>query len=126
MTGRLHLERVGRDGLLALTALGFGLILLWALFFRETSLTLPLVGLVLVALALTLGGWGLLAERQSAAESLRAFQLMADDPAPCFMTDTAGHLILRNLAAETRFGADVRSLHDAFGRFALFMASVPA
>ena len=119
LTGRLHLERVGRDGLLALTALGFGLILLWALFFREASLTLPLVGLVLVALALTLGGWGLLAERQSEAESLRAFQLMADDPAPCFMTDAAGHLILRNLAAETRFGADVRSLHDAFGRFAL-------
>lgn len=119
LTGRLHLDRVGRDGLLALTALGFGLILLWAFVFRDAGLTLPLVGLVLVALALTLGGWGLLVERQSAADSLRAFQLMADDPAPCFMTDAAGHLILRNLAAETRFGADVRSLHEAVGAFAL-------
>ncbi len=119
LTGRGHLERVGRDGLLALTALGFGLILLWAFFFREASLTLPLAGLVLVALALTLGGWGLLAERQTAAEGLRAFQLMADDPAPCFMTDAAGHLILRNLAAETRFGADVGSLHETVGRFVL-------
>ena len=46
LTGRGHLERVGRDGLLALTALGFGLILLWAFFFREASLYLQAAGLV--------------------------------------------------------------------------------
>ncbi|MGL4236335.1 ATP-binding protein [Tabrizicola sp.] len=51
--------------------------------------------------------------RMADREDQRAFRLMGNDPAACFMTDAEGRLILRNTAAEKRFGADVRSLHDA-------------
>ncbi|MFM7333794.1 MAG: ATP-binding protein [Tabrizicola sp.] len=62
-------------------------------------------------MCLALGGLARLNQRQGRRDSHLAFHLMADDPVPCFLTDAAGQLILRNQAAETRFGTDVQSLH---------------
>jgi two-component system cell cycle sensor histidine kinase/response regulator CckA len=115
----VQVERVGHGVLLSLAGLGIGLFLLWALVLRDTGPLLAMIGLVLLALSLGLAGLGRLRDRQEADENLRAFRLMADDPAPCFLADAAGHLVLRNPAAETRFGADVRSLHNALERHVL-------
>ncbi len=105
--------------LLVLSAGGLGLIAVWAALLRDSGPLVALVGLVLVALTLALGACGRFAAARSHRDRLSTFALMADDPAPCFMTDAAGHLILRNQAAEARFGADVRSLHEAVGQHAL-------
>lgn len=111
--------QVHKGVLLALGGAGLGLAALWAAFWRDSGPGLPFLGLVLVALALALAIRDRLAERTADRDSLRAFRLMADDPAACFITDAAGQLILRNQAAETRFGPDARSLHDALGQLSL-------
>jgi two-component system, cell cycle sensor histidine kinase and response regulator CckA len=72
-------------------------------------------GLVLLALGLALGVWARANGQRGQGDSRLAFLLMADDPVPCFLTDSAGQVILRNQAAETRFGADVQSLHAVLG-----------
>jgi two-component system, cell cycle sensor histidine kinase and response regulator CckA len=98
-----------------LVAAGLALIMLQSMGWTGESRALLLTGLTLVMTACLL----LLAlvairflERR---ESLRAFRLMADDPAACFMTDSAGHMILRNAAGEARFGSDARSLLEVLG-----------
>ncbi|MFN5998969.1 MAG: ATP-binding protein [Paracoccaceae bacterium] len=105
--------------LFAVGATGLVLAALWVAFWRESGPVLPFLGLVLVALALALAARDWFAEGQADRETLRAFRLMADDPASCFITDAAGHLILRNQAAENRFGPDARSLQDALGQLSL-------
>lgn len=60
-----------------------------------------------------LAGVGLWHKSVLAIEQGRTFRLVADDAAACFSTDAAGHVILRNLAAETRFGTDSRSMIEA-------------
>jgi two-component system, cell cycle sensor histidine kinase and response regulator CckA len=110
---------VQKGALLALGATGLGMAGLWAAFWKDSGPGLPFLGLVLIALAVALAVRDRLAERRGDREALRAFRLMADDPAACFITDTAGHLILRNQAAETRFGSDARSLHAALGQLSL-------
>ena len=101
--GRVDVDRGGRDGLLALAAAGLGLIAIWAVLLRESGPLPAFVGIVLVLLALALAARAHLARHRSEAAGNLAFRLMADDPAACFMTDAAGHVILRNLAAEARF-----------------------
>ncbi len=113
------MDDVPGRGLLALTAIGAVSIAVWAALLRESGPYLGFAGLVLIALALGLTLWGKVAQGQRSRESWRVFHLMADDPAACFMTDSAGHIVLRNQAAETRFGGDVASLHDALGQHVL-------
>ena len=110
---------VHKGVLLVLGVVGLGLAALWVAFWRDTGPGLPFLGLVLVALALTLAVRDWLSEKQVDRDSLRAFRLMADDPAACFITDAAGRLILRNQAAETRFGQDAHSMHEALGKLSL-------
>ncbi|MDP3195805.1 ATP-binding protein [Tabrizicola sp.] len=78
-----------------------------------------MAGLVLVAIGLGIAFWLMLGRRPKEATNLAAFRLLAADPAPCFLTDLAGQLILRNEAAEARFGAEVRALHQALERHVL-------
>jgi two-component system, cell cycle sensor histidine kinase and response regulator CckA len=113
------LSQVHKGVLFSLGVAGLGLAAMWTAFWRDSGPALPFLALVLVALALTLAVRDWFLERQADRESLRAFQLFADDPAPCFLSDAAGHLILRNQAAETRFGPDARSLQDALGQHSL-------
>ncbi|MBN8631249.1 MAG: response regulator [Rhodobacterales bacterium] len=115
----MKLETIGQGGQLVLAAFGLGVIALWAVFLRGSGPLPAMVGLVLVMLALGLALWSWTSRRHADSTAARAFLLMADDPAACFMTDAAGHLILRNLAAEARFGTDVRSLHEALARHRL-------
>lgn len=124
MTGRVELDRGGRNGLLALATVGLGLIAAWAAVLRESGPLPAFVGIVLVMLALALAARAYLAQLRGDRAGLDAFRLMADDPAACFMTDAAGHVILRNLAAETRFGAETRSLLDALGLHVLHPAEL--
>jgi two-component system cell cycle sensor histidine kinase/response regulator CckA len=81
----------------------------------SASRALLLSGLTLIAVGCLLLLGTAVRRFMDRRESLRAFRLMADDPAACFMTDAMGHLILRNLAAEARFGSDARSLHEVLG-----------
>ena len=103
----------------AIGVTGLTLAAVWAAFWRDTGPALPFLALVLVALALTIAVRDWWAETTSEREGLRAFAFVADDPAACFMTDTAGRLILRNQAAETRFGPDARSLQEVLGQHSL-------
>ncbi len=76
-----------------------------------------------MVLALAVGGAGLVsggiavAQRAAAGrERGQAFSLMAEDVAPCFLTDAQGQLLLRNAAAEAGYGADALSLVAALGQ----------
>ncbi len=119
MTGQVQVERLGRGVLLAIGALGLGLVLFWVVTGGDGGPAQLLAGLGLVSVGLGLGLWQVLRHHPNEDESLRAFRLVAADPAPCFLTDPAGGLILQNEAAEARFGSDVRALHLALERHVL-------
>lgn len=119
MTGRWQLERVGLPVPLTLAGLGILVVLVWALALRESGPVLLMIGTVLAILGLALAGLEVLRGREVEDRNLRAFRLMAADPAPCFLTDPEGHLVLQNQAAEARFGTDVRALHRALERHVL-------
>ncbi|MDZ4088739.1 MAG: ATP-binding protein [Tabrizicola sp.] len=105
--------------LVALGVLGLGLVLAWALTDGSDGVARLMAGLVLVVIGLGIAFWLMLGRRPEEAANLAAFRMLAADPAPCFMTDPSGQLILRNEAAEARFGADVRVLHSALERHVL-------
>lgn len=119
MAGREQVERVGLLVLLAVGVLGLALVLAWTVGGGEDGLSRLMAGLVLVAIGLGIAFWLMLGRDHHEETQLALFQLMAADPAPCFLTDPAGQLILRNEAAEARFGGDVRRLHEALGRHVL-------
>jgi len=83
-----------------------------------------LSGLALVLLAAGLALTALWRGGLAALEQRRTFRLVADDAAACFSTDPEGHVILRNTAAEMRFGADSRSLIEALSRNVLSPGAV--
>jgi two-component system cell cycle sensor histidine kinase/response regulator CckA len=119
VTGRDWVERVGLGVLLALGATGLGLVAAWALMGGSGGVAQLMVGLMLCAMGAGLALW-LLAEREpSEGATLEAFRLIAADPAPCFLTDPRGQLILRNEAAEARFGGNVQALHHMLERHVL-------
>ncbi|WP_443082482.1 ATP-binding protein [Tabrizicola sp.] len=105
--------------LLVVAVIGLALIAIWALAFRDGNPVLAFAGLAVLAVALGLAALAVIDRYRVETESLRALVLMADDPAACFITDAAGRLIQRNQAAEDRFGADVRALHEALGQHVL-------
>ncbi len=111
--------QVQKGSLFALAGFGLALILLGAALWREGGPYAAFVGLALLALTLALIAWNRISLRRAERDSHLAFHLMADDPVPCFLTDRAGQMILRNQAAETRFGADAHSLQAALGKTAL-------
>lgn len=119
MAGQGQVERVGLGVLVALGVLGLGLVLAWALTDGSDGVARLMAGLVLVVIGLGIAFWLMLGRRPEEAANLAAFRMLAADPAPCFMTDPSGQLILRNEAAEARFGADVRVLHSALERHVL-------
>lgn len=119
MAGHGQVERVGLGVLVALGVLGLGLVLAWALTDGSDGVARLMAGLVLVVIGLGIAFWLMLGRRPEEAANLAAFRMLAADPAPCFMTDPSGQLILRNEAAEARFGADVRVLHSALERHVL-------
>ncbi|MBA3910432.1 MAG: hybrid sensor histidine kinase/response regulator [Rhodobacter sp.] len=77
---------------------------------------MALSGLALVLLAALLAALSSVQAGLARLERRRTFRLVADDAAACFSTDADGYVILRNLAAETRFGPDSRSMIEALSR----------
>jgi two-component system, cell cycle sensor histidine kinase and response regulator CckA len=113
LAGQGYLGAVPRRILLALAVLGLTLIGIGAVILPRSGPMLVFAGLVLAALALLLAIQSGLLRGRLAKQQNRLLQLMADDPAACFLTDAAGHVLLRNQAAEARFGPDVQALHEA-------------
>jgi two-component system cell cycle sensor histidine kinase/response regulator CckA len=108
--------QVWKGFLAPLAVFGLGLVLAGAMIWKSGGNYVAFSGLVMLAVAAALAVRSSLTGGQKERESHLAFLLMADDPIPCFLTDTAGHMLLRNRAAEARFGAEVTSLHAALGQ----------
>jgi two-component system cell cycle sensor histidine kinase/response regulator CckA len=99
--------------LLVLAGLGALLVAAGLAGLAGPKAALSLAGLSVVLLAAALAALRLGARAHRDAEAVRTFRLIADDPAPCLAADTSGRVILRNAAAEERFGAETTSLQDA-------------
>jgi two-component system, cell cycle sensor histidine kinase and response regulator CckA len=114
---------VPAKALIILAGLGAVLVLagLSGLAGFKAALSLAGLSVVLLAAALAALRHGMTGHHE--AEAIRTFQLIADDPAPCLATDASGRVILRNSAAEERFGAETTSLQ---GALALVVASPEA
>ncbi|HLQ20573.1 MAG TPA: ATP-binding protein [Tabrizicola sp.] len=119
VTGRRRVERIGLGVLVILGTVGVGLVLAWAATGGQDRAAQLMAGLVLIAAGGGMATWLLAGQRPSGEADLAAFRLIAADPAPAFLTDPAGHLILRNEAAEAMFGTDVRALHQLLERHVL-------
>jgi len=89
---------------------------IWASGGAEGGAAIRVVGLALGLLALGLAVRLIWRGGFAALEQRRTFQLVADDAAACFSTDPDGRVILRNRAAETRFGPDAQSVSQALSR----------
>lgn len=103
-------------GVLGLGLLGLGLLAIWATGLAGWGPAAELVGFTLLALALLLAGLAASRRTPDSGSVELTFLLMADDAAPCFSTDAEGRVILRNQAAETRFGKATSSMIEALGR----------
>ena len=77
MTGRVELDRSGRDGLLTLAAVGLGLIAAWAILLRDSGPLPAFVGIVLVMLALGLAVRAYFARIRGESAGFQAFRIMA-------------------------------------------------
>lgn len=103
-------------GALVLGLAGLAFAGLWAGGWFAIGPQLGFVGLTLLVVAAAFGLPALWQLWQDRTEQERTFRLVADDAAACFSTDDEGHVILRNRAAETRFGCDSRSMVEALSR----------
>jgi two-component system, cell cycle sensor histidine kinase and response regulator CckA len=115
LSGLKRLDQWAGREIVALAGLGLVLIAVSLAIFRGEGRAVLLSGLVLVIAALAVFAAGQVGRASQARKEMRAFLLMADDPAACFIADAEGNLILQNSAAETRFGPDARALHEALG-----------
>ena len=115
--------RTGRGRLIAgglgLVAVGLGLFGLWGLGYLGASPFAALVGLSLAFLAAAVAGVAAIAEQRARAGQRRILELVAEDRAAWFATDEAGHVLLRNAAAEQGFGQDTASMLAALSRHML-------
>ena len=89
---------------------------IWASGGDDGGATTLIAGLALGLLAVGLAAPLIWRGGFAALEQRRTFQLVADDAAACFSTDPEGRVILRNRAAETRFGPDAQRLIQALSR----------
>jgi two-component system, cell cycle sensor histidine kinase and response regulator CckA len=119
LAGREQVERVGLLMLVALVVPGLGLVLAWASNGGQGGTAQLMAGMALIAVGAGLALWQITARPKREDANLAAFRLIAADPAACFLTDPAGQLILRNEAAEARFGDDVTALHQTLERHVL-------
>ncbi len=101
--------------LAVLVASGLALIAVAGFSAPGGSAGLALIGLTLTLASLVVGALIWQQTSGSRAERLRAFSLVADDAAPCFMTDAEGVLLFRNQAAEAAYGPDAHSLLAVLG-----------
>ena len=106
--------RIGFLGIL--TVFGLALVLSGIALWRDFGPYVAFGGLVLLGLAAALALRATLSTRHRDRDSHLAFLMMADDPVPCFLTDAGGQMVLRNRAAEARFGTEVHALHAALGQ----------
>ncbi len=118
------LAAVPVTGLWVLFGLGLALVGLWAFGLPILGPVAGLAGASLVMLAPLLAGLGVSTRREKSRFRHDSFALMADDAAPCFSTDVAGHILMRNAAAEARFGTGARSLVDGFAQVTLLPAAL--
>jgi two-component system cell cycle sensor histidine kinase/response regulator CckA len=114
------LARIQVPGQLALLAVGGVLLAVWATGYSWLAPVAGLAGsaILLVAGVLAVLGWQ--TRMRDRAYRQDSFSVMAADRAPCFSTDGEGRLILRNAAAEARFGSEARDLVEALGQLTLF------
>ncbi len=100
-------------GQLALGAAGLALIGLWAAGWAGSGPSAGVAGLSVLLLAGLLAALAWACKLAETSYQQQSFGLIAADRAAWFSTDAAGQVILRNQAAEARFGADARSLIEA-------------
>jgi two-component system cell cycle sensor histidine kinase/response regulator CckA len=117
------LARIPVAGQLVLAALGSVLLGAWVAGLGPVA---GLAGLAILMATAVLAGLGWQARTSAAAERHDSFALMAADSAPCFSTDGAGRIILRNAAAELQFGVEPRGLAEELGRVTLFPGALLA
>ena len=115
--------KTGRGRLIAgglgLVAVGLGLFGFWGLGYLGPSPFAALVGLSLAFSAAVVAGVAGGAEQRARAGRRRILELVAEDRAAWFATDAAGHVLLRNAAAEQAFGRDAASMLAALSRHML-------
>ena len=104
------LFRIPVTGLVVLVSIGLALIGIWGVGATALASVAGLAGLALVMIGAVLACAALVARRTDAQDRRDSFALMAADSVPCFSTDGAGRIVLRNAAAELRFGTDARDL----------------
>jgi two-component system cell cycle sensor histidine kinase/response regulator CckA len=114
------LVRMPLAGQGVILAIGVALIGLWALDVTALAQVAGLAGLALVMIAGVLAGLRCMAGIRDARDRRDSFSLMAADSTPCFSTDGSGRVVLRNVAAEMRFGTQARDLVEALGQYTLF------
>jgi two-component system, cell cycle sensor histidine kinase and response regulator CckA len=100
----------------ALLALALAGVALAVSGFVALGAAIGVAGLVLAVVAGVLFGLALTQSARDRAEQARIFHLVGDDAAACFSTDAEGHVLLRNRAAELRFGTDSASMLEALQR----------
>lgn len=108
-----------RSGSLALAGIGLLLFGLSSAGWLGLGPGAGLIGLSLAFAATATFLLTLLDPSRTMADGTRIFTLLADDPAAWLSTDRDGHVILRNPAAEARFGADARTMLAALSRSVL-------
>jgi len=108
-----------RSGSLILAGIGIGLVTSATLGWFSLGPVAGLTGLSLTFAALVVRFLTLLDPSNPQRDERRVFELLADDPAAWLSTDPQGHLILRNPAAEARFGSDARTMLEGLTRSVL-------
>jgi two-component system cell cycle sensor histidine kinase/response regulator CckA len=99
-----------------LLAVGLGLGMSWSMGWLGAGPFGMVLALAFGLAGLVLGGIAAWQRWHAGREGARAFSLMAEDSAACFLSDGAGQLLLRNMVAERSFGPDAASLVAALGQ----------
>ncbi len=111
-------------GQLALFGAGLGLIGLWGAGLPGIGTIPGLAGLALLVIAALVTGMVLQDHRRGQGYRRDSFSLMASDSAACFSTDPEGQVLLRNAAAEARFGTGAPGLVAALSQVTLLPAAL--
>jgi two-component system cell cycle sensor histidine kinase/response regulator CckA len=124
------LARMPVVGVVALAVLGAVMLGVWGADGADPGADRGAVGglaglaLLMVSAALAVLRWR--ARTIAGAERRDSFALMGADSAPCFSTDGEGRIVLRNAAAEMRYGVAPEGLVQALGQVTLFPGALLA